>query len=205
MPTSTLIPLNAIPVWVVEDCKPMTELEMEHLLDLDYKLNGSGGRNLITQHRQILDLPQFADFRKICLEYLHMYTGEILNIADEFRITDSWSTRNPKGTEHPAHVHANSCFSGVYYAQVKSGAIEFLFERQFSKWFNFKYNFKKFDTVNSSSYWIDCKPNMMIIFPSWLEHFVHPNEHDQERIIVGFNSFVTGKMGTDRDIDNITV
>ena len=48
MKQTTLIPLNAIPVWVIEDCRMLTEIEMEYLLDLDYRMNTSGGRNLIT-------------------------------------------------------------------------------------------------------------------------------------------------------------
>lgn len=205
MKQTTLIPLNAIPVWVIEDCRMLTEIEMEYLLDLDYRMNTSGGRNLITVNRQILDLPQFANFRDTCQEYLDAYVHQVLHITNKFRITDSWSTRNPRGTIHPAHTHGNSIFSGVYYAQIQSGALEFLFERQFSKDFNFKYNFSEFDVVNSGSYYLDCKPGMMVIFPSWLEHLVRPNEHDQERIIVGFNSFVQGKLGSDTEIDNITI
>ena len=205
MKVTHLIPLNAIPLWVVEDFGLLSEQEMKDLLSLEYQMNSSGGKNLITSNRQILDLPQFTDLRGRMQEALATYTHDILSITDTFRFTDSWSTRNPTGTHHPAHIHANSIFSGVYYAQVESGAIEFLFERQFSQSFRFKYNFKNYNLANSTSWWLDCKPGMLVLFPSWLEHQVKVNESDTERVIIGFNTFVQGTMGGDREIDNLTV
>jgi hypothetical protein len=36
----------------------------------------------------------------------------------------------------------------------------------------------------------------MLIFPSWIKHRVSKNIGSNDRIVIGFNSFVTGVIGT---------
>jgi uncharacterized protein (TIGR02466 family) len=138
-------------------------------------------------------------------EYLNNYANNILKLDADFYITDTWSTRNPKGTSHTAHQHGNSIFSGVYYVDVESGDLELFFDTQYNKSFKFKYDIKEWNTLNSSSWQLGLKPGLLVIFPSWVSHGVTKNLHDKDRRIIGWNCFVRGKFGSDKLIDNITI
>ena len=49
---------------------------------------------------------------------------------------------------------------------------------------------ENFNSVNSSKYSLPPKPNTLIIFPSWIQHKVHTNEEDTDRISFSFNTQV---------------
>ncbi len=101
----------------------------------------------------------------------------------------AWMNANPAGGFNAPHTHPGAQWSGVYYvSQPKvekgnSGMIEFLDPRSdLPNWrileapaFKLK---KKFRPM----------PGDMILFPSYLVHWVYPNETDEERVTIAFNA-----------------
>lgn len=101
----------------------------------------------------------------------------------------AWMNANPAGGYNAPHTHPGAQWSGVYYIsqpdveEGNSGMIEFLDPRSdLPNWrileapaFKPK---KKFRPM----------PGDMILFPSYLVHWVYPNEADQERVTVAFNA-----------------
>jgi uncharacterized protein (TIGR02466 family) len=129
----------------------------------------------------------------------------LMKLNAEFYITDSWSTRNPKGSQHILHNHEHSIFSGVYYIDASSGSLEFEVTPQYNKDFKLNYNITEWNTWNSRSWKVETKPGMLVIFPSWVWHSVTPNLNEKDRRIIGWNCFVRGKFGSDALIDNVTI
>lgn len=101
----------------------------------------------------------------------------------------AWMNANPPGGFNAPHTHPGAHWSGVYYVsqpEVESGTsgmIEFLDPRtDLPHWrllkapaFSMK---KKFRPAVGE----------MVLFPSYLVHWVYPNETDEERVSIAFNA-----------------
>jgi uncharacterized protein (TIGR02466 family) len=104
---------------------------------------------------------------------------------------EGWINVNPPGAFNAPHTHPSFALSGTYYVKIpsesiapdaNSGVFEFLDPR-----------------VNAASLSIEgatCfdpgvtvkpKDGLMIIFPSYLRHWVYPNEGESERVSIAFN------------------
>lgn len=101
----------------------------------------------------------------------------------------SWVNINSKGHSNAIHNHkvpfGDTLWSGVFYVQVpeNSGDIVFLDSRSGIVDVNdYLYN-----DGPSNYYSITPEAGQMLLFPSWLMHYVTPNESDQERISIAFN------------------
>lgn len=102
----------------------------------------------------------------------------------------AWANVSRVGNYHRLHNHPGAAWSGVYYVETGgdapgyplSGLLELLDPRPFTEMvstpgdpFGQKAIFKP-------------EPGMMVIFPSWLYHFVNPFFGEGERISVAFNA-----------------
>lgn len=102
---------------------------------------------------------------------------------------DAWANVTERGGYHRVHNHADSIWSGVYYVQVDdsddawpdSGTLEFLDPRS---------NANMVPTPGrpfSGNARFHPRPGLLIMFPSWLQHFVNPYQGDGRRISISFN------------------
>ncbi|WP_299642619.1 TIGR02466 family protein [uncultured Ruegeria sp.] len=101
----------------------------------------------------------------------------------------AWMNANPSMGYNAPHTHPGAHWSGVYYVsqpeveEGNSGMIEFLNPRtDLPSWrildappFRTKRKFRP-------------RPGDMILFPSYLVHWVYPNETDEERVTIAFNA-----------------
>ncbi|NNE86513.1 MAG: hypothetical protein HKN27_00425 [Silicimonas sp.] len=101
----------------------------------------------------------------------------------------AWMNANPPGGFNAPHTHPGAHWSGVYYVSQPetedgtSGMIEFLDPRtDLPNWrllrapaFRLKRKFRP-------------APGEIVIFPSYLVHWVYPNETDDERVSIAFNA-----------------
>lgn len=105
----------------------------------------------------------------------------------------AWANISRRGHYHALHNHPGSCWSGVYYVagggdagpeHPRSGIIDLLDPRPFTEMV----------TVPGDPYGqklsIRPEPGMMLVFPGFLYHFVHPFAGDGERISIAFNARV---------------
>lgn len=106
----------------------------------------------------------------------------------------AWMNINPIGAYNAPHTHPGAHWSGVYYVSQPevdndtAGRIEFLDPRSdLPNWrilkasaFNLKRSLKP-------------RPGEMILFPSYLLHWVYPNDSDDERISIAFNATFSKK------------
>ena len=105
-------------------------------------------------------------------------------------ITESWINYTNKNQSHHKHSHDNSLVSGVFYFNtVENDAITF-YKRKSGLTLSF--DVKTSNNFNSMSYRLPVTDNMLILFPSELEHEVDINIQDKTRISLSFNIFVKG-------------
>ena len=54
---------------------------------------------------------------------------------------------------------------------------------------------KRYTIYNSTRHSLPARVNRMILFPSWLSHFVPINYSKSDRISIAFNAMLKGKVG----------
>ena len=100
-----------------------------------------------------------------------------------------WVNINPKGGFNIPHIHGESIFSGVFYVKAKEGNGKINFAHPAP---NILYHLPEliidqWSNSNSSNVFHYPQPGKMIMFPSWISHYVEPNLLDQDRISIAFN------------------
>jgi hypothetical protein len=111
------------------------------------------------------------------------------------RIEDAWINIGNCNNTLMLHSHRNRFFSAVYYVKgtPDSGNITFVSPITAQPYVIDNSVIDKFNSFNMNNRWFDPVPGRLIIFPSWLEHFVSPNFTDQDRISIAFNSTIVNK------------
>lgn len=105
------------------------------------------------------------------------------------RICNFWFNVNPKGSYNTLHNHQGSIFSGVYYIDIPDenmGNIEF--HRDDEAQYYIPENLDKYTQFTSTKATYKPETGMLLIFPSWLKHFVQGNQSEKYRISMSFNT-----------------
>jgi len=105
-------------------------------------------------------------------------------------LANYWVNINHKNNFNLPHLHIDSFLSVVYYVKVpkKSGKIMFknpILAHQYTIHNNMIDEFTHF---NSSEWGVQPEEGQLLIFPSWLEHYVQPNESNDYRVSIAFNT-----------------
>ena len=104
-------------------------------------------------------------------------------------VSDGWVNINDTGAYNTPHRHPGFTWSGCYYVQVpenpsgRSGVIEFIDPR----------GQDSMQTLGDCEAFTSklqhrAQAGMLVIFPSYLMHWVYPNEEVEQRISIAFNA-----------------
>ena len=114
--------------------------------------------------------------------------------VDEIEITGMWGNVLRPGEAHQSHTHSNNFLSGVFYLSSDGAtgltisdprpAADVLVPRK-----------KKKTQDNSNLLSYKSNQNRLIMFPSWLIHWVPVNKSKRNRISISFNIQVKGQLG----------
>lgn len=131
---------------------------------------------------------------------LKQLTTEILSrvntLLKEFKLVDNayieniWVNINQKHDFNKLHDHPNSILSGVFYVSAPDNCGKIFFKNPnplVKHYINRKFILEH-NHLTSGDWWFQPQDGMILIFPSWLEHFVLPNESDSDRISIAFNT-----------------
>ena len=115
------------------------------------------------------------------------------NVQD-IEITGKWGNILKPGETHPPHTHSNNFLSGVFYLEsdAETGII-FSDPRPAADVLVPRKKTKTNENSNLLSY--ISKQNRLIIFPSWLVHWVPINKSKRDRISISFNIQIKGQVG----------
>ena len=101
-----------------------------------------------------------------------------------------WLTQLGEGGFNSPHIHPRSTISGVYYVEtpeqiLKNG------DKDFAGWLGFldpRINSQIWPLPNHVNYYfIPPEPGSMVLFPSYLQHFVPPFQGGGDRTAIAFN------------------
>ena len=99
-------------------------------------------------------------------------------------IRSMWGNINPKGGMNFTHIHPSGWMSGVYYIQLSkdNNTINFEDPRP-ARMMDFQRS-----CLSKDEYFTHhVEVGDLLLFPSWLPHFVTPNTSNENRISISFN------------------
>jgi|TARA_B100000282_G_scaffold136598_1_gene97916 uncharacterized protein (TIGR02466 family) len=169
--------------------------------NINFNNSGKSGQSA----EQSNSLYVINDYQELGIEILKIfqqYTFNILKLSNDFTISTSWFTRMKPGDTCSMHQHHNCFYSGLYYFddyEYNSGNIRFFDPLiRFSNFFmvSNSNNPTDFNLQNSKTWDIQPKKNMLIFFPSYLDHSILDNESKKSRHSLAFNLIPIGKYGS---------
>ena len=100
-----------------------------------------------------------------------------------------WANINPQGGYNRPHIHSNSLWSGVYYVKTPENCGDLKLEDPRAVNLMNMPNRKTGELPVHLWHEVVYKPvaGRLIMFPSWLNHYVEPNQSNDIRISVSFN------------------
>jgi uncharacterized protein (TIGR02466 family) len=141
---------------------------------------------------------KLKNIKQFCEQQIKIYVEAVINpVGDlDFYITQSWLNITKPGESHHTHFHPNSIISGVFYiSTVENDMIDFV--NPLSVLGSLvQFDVKKYNLFNSGTWFFNVNNNDLLLFPSWLNHQVKPNDKaTKDRISISFNTFVKGTLG----------
>lgn len=179
---------------------------LEHVKNIEYGYASNGVlSNQPSADSHILNQSEFKNLKLFFESCIEDYLKDIFLSESKLKITQSWVNKTDKGTMHKMHYHPNSVLSGVYYFNTHSSPIQFISDRkdQFLLADSAHYNTenKRVNEFVSTSFTLSAQENMLVIFPSYINHTVPPNQSDSVRYSLSFNTFPVFELGS---IDSMT-
>jgi len=116
--------------------------------------------------------------------------ANIVGIKNNLKVVNFWINCNKYGNSNIIHIHPGSIFSGSFYLKVPKESGSIVFRNPAANivetfWQNYIKGFTKF---NSPTWKFFPLEGQLLIFPSWLEHYVETNNNKkEERISIAFN------------------
>ena len=141
----------------------------------------------------LFDRPEPA-CRQLCQHIIEAARQATLRVAPGFDFSkvglqaQGWFNVNEPGNCNAPHDHPGWVWSGVYYLQVptlnhpRSGAIEFLDHRT-----NVRVLTIEEAPCFSAKFTVNPRSGQLLLFPSYLRHWVYPHGEASERVSAAFN------------------
>lgn len=165
----------------------LTQPELDAIYATDVYLQPLG--NGTSTDVLLLNKPEFARLRKICLEHAQIYYTEVMKYNYKLHMTNSWLNVTQENQAHDLHNHNNSVLSGVLYIKTNDSTPSITFSRLHPPMLlNFKSEEPTFS--NTLEWELPVEDNCIVIFPSQCFHYVKKNTTPNERISIAFNTFV---------------
>lgn len=161
--------------------------------------------NRISEELYLFERPEMASITLAVQEALDTFAREVMGISQKLEATQSWALTNPPGMGMHGHNHSNSMISGsLYYTDMPDPAGNMIFERYNGyRQIELVVNPDKQNIYNAPRNAVVPKKGDLVLFSSALQHYVEPNQSDQDRHSIAFNTFVRGEIGSFRDVSQL--
>jgi len=183
--------------------RTFTSTELECIERLGQSLISSIG-NSTTQNNSVLDDPEMINIKTWIKKELDYYIDKV-NPFDRSKLdlyfTQSWINFSKPGEFHHSHTHRNSYISGVFYIDANINQDCIIFKNLYNA--ELGYEPLHLTEFNMEDARLSINTGELILFPSRLTHSVPPNERNQTRISLSFNTFFRGEIGDIKKATNL--
>ena len=174
------------------------ELDLSELKQKAYNIRNSYNQIWLYKKESNLTLqPEFKclfDAIDQSLNSLHNHFGFKQTLKQQ--ITEMWINYDTSKSLAETHCHAGKFFSGVFYLNAPEGCGGIQFNNPITahQWvIDPRKHVETNNDFNCNTYTIKPKENMLLVFPSWLEHYVLQSSSNFDRISIAFNSEIVMK------------
>tara|TARA_Y100000022_G_scaffold98752_1_gene85173 strand:+ start:85 stop:678 length:594 start_codon:yes stop_codon:yes gene_type:complete len=148
--------------------------------------------------KHVLNEDMFSDIKLFIEKHIEKYVYETMGKnprLQKLTITQSWLNKIEDDDERPTHSHPNSVISGVFYiGRLKDRFSDINFIPPFHS---------GFDDGTSRLKVISPKSGELLLFPSYLKHWVSRNTSKKPRISLSFNTFPLPGWGNEEGLTMI--
>jgi uncharacterized protein (TIGR02466 family) len=177
--------------------REFTQEELNGVDRMRKDLYKNRGNNL-SNNRYVLEEREFADLKLIILEHVETYIQSVYKPKYKVTpyITQSWLSYTERGEYHHQHNHPNSFVSGVLYINAKETEDLITFHK--SEYEQITLETDEYNIFNCKTWFFNVKTGKIIMFPSKLSHHVANVTSNNTRISLGFNVFLSGRIGDNK-------
>ena len=194
-----LFATNILMNYVEEDTDDLKEhcIKSPDQLTRSHKQNKTEEEKALAMEDNFRILEEYPRISDILLNKFKIAAKEMLGIPKtEFIITTSWITLTEPGYDSQYHNHKNSFYSGVYYFDEyveNCGDIEF--QSPLGMFEDYYVPTELNSIANARSWRLPAQSNILLFFPSYLNHRVTENRSGKSRYSLAFNVVPTGFYG----------
>ena len=195
------------PVYIVKRDSNLTPREEKEIGKIVKEGMNKGVGNFTSNNSDIFN-GKLKKIKQFCEQQLKIYVEQAINPKEEldFYITQSWLNITKPGGFHHKHSHANSIISGVFYISTEEDDKITFTDPNVKVRELIKFEPKEYNIWNATNWFFPVNNNELILFPSWLNHSVTPNEKaTTDRISLAFNVFVKGTIGTHKNLSKLVL
>ena len=179
------------PIYIADIKHPTLNQELERdILAWSNKDKGITRTNIKGWHSDtnMNELPEYAKLVDMLYSAQRTIYDQEYYESEPF-LGNMWANINPPGGSNRAHIHPNFLWSGVYYVKAPQNSGQLKIEDPRSVALMSRPRQK--DVPKPDRLWrehhYEPKTGRLIMFPSWLNHCVDPNNSNDIRISVSFN------------------
>jgi len=182
-------------IFYAKDVKLDNDMLATYFFNLSKQDPGVHKTNVKGWHSKNLDHSQ-TEIQPLLKELFDMqkeiYQEEMLD--REPVLGNIWANLNPPGSYNKSHMHPNSLWSGVYYVKASKNSGKLVCNDP-RPGIQIKMPVRKEGTMPQNLWrevFIEPQSGRIIMFPSWVWHYVEPNESNDIRISMSFNFIQAG-------------
>jgi len=182
---------STIGTYIIDE--DLSILDQIKTVEFNNKYNDGSMYSYVTKELRLLDV-LFPEIKNIILRYFSDFKNTILGYTEtDFVMTTSWATKTEPNGFCQNHAHRNSHYSGVLYWQDTENVSNLSFTTPIN--YGFYVNSSKPNIHNALTYTLEYKKNLIVFFPSYLEHRILTNTSSKIRYSLAFNFFPIGELG----------
>jgi uncharacterized protein (TIGR02466 family) len=200
-----LIPLFSMPLYK-SYIEPLKDSVVEAIKNMEYNYIPSvtnesniNQYGLVTDSKTLHMMPKFLFLKSIIDSKVSHFTKQVLCIDNfDLKMHTMWAVKHTEGNWAFKHSHKNCLISGILYVDVHPNCGAVVFEKPlhylnlFPSCFTPSYTHQTI--YNSSVFGVEPENNMILLFPSHLEHFVLANNSGKDRYCLSFDYFLNGQI-----------
>lgn len=183
MQTQKLVPFST-PIWAF---KTDASLEADTAVCLAMRSENTGVKksNMGGWQSEILNEQDVKNKFPTTFKFIDAAINKVAaELNTKYKIKEAWVNLNDKNHFNYGHVHPQSTVSGCMYLKVNSTSGQIVFTNPTA---SVHYSLPR----DIDGFWgaFNVSPTVgnLIIFPSYLEHYVEPNLSDETRVSIAFN------------------
>ena len=115
-------------------------------------------------------------------------------INQSVKVSSIWAIINEKDAWNQKHHNINSDLSAAYYVSAPNNCEDIVFYDPLPAPVHNHLITNLPNKLNATVNSIKPEPGMLVLFPSYLEHFVNLNKSEEKRIVISFNLSLEKKL-----------